>query len=498
MKTPPPAPATKKEVGIWIRVSTEDQARGDSPKHHEMRARAYAESRDWIVCEVYDLAGVSGKSIADHPETKRMMEDVRTGHIQALVFSKLARLARNTRELLDFADFFQKQGADLISLQESIDTSTPAGRLFYTMIAAMAQWEREEIADRVRATVHLRAKSGKPITGRLAFGYYYHEGKIQPHPDEGPVRKLIYELFAEHGRKKRVARLLNERGLRTRAGKLFTDSTLDYLIRDPAAKGEYQANYTRMVANNKVRGQKPEHEWVVTQVEPIISKELWEQCNNLLDKRKASLTRRPGAKALHPFAGYVICQCGTKMYVGARTPKYVCEKCRTKIPIIDLDSLFHEQLAGYLMSPEKAAEYVNSAGQFIADKVALLESLNAELRKVKEEGEKVFQLYYDGGLTAEQFKVKYAPIDTRRGQLEAEIPKAEAHVAAAKVDGLSAEQIIADGRNVHNRWPLMTPDEKRHIVELLVNQIVVKPDEIDINLCYKPSFEEITKRQRRE
>ncbi len=116
-----------KKVGIWIRVSTEDQAKGESPEHHERRARYYAESKGWTVREVYDLAGVSGKTVAEQPEAKRMMADVKRGHISGIIFSKLARLARNTRELLDFADFFRAQGADLISLQESIDTSTPAG-----------------------------------------------------------------------------------------------------------------------------------------------------------------------------------------------------------------------------------------------------------------------------------------------------------------------------------------------------------------------------------
>src|SRR5438067_721358 len=120
-----------KRIGIWIRVSTEDQVKGESPEHHEKRARAYAEAKGWTVRELYRLEAVSGKSVMDHPQTKRMLADIASGRITGLIFSKLARLARNTRELLDFADIFREHDADLISLHESIDTTTPAGRLFY-------------------------------------------------------------------------------------------------------------------------------------------------------------------------------------------------------------------------------------------------------------------------------------------------------------------------------------------------------------------------------
>ena len=77
-----------KSVGIWIRVSTEDQVRGESPETHEKRARLVAEAKGWSGVEVYRLDAVSGKTVKEHPETKRMLLDVKKGHISGLIFSK--------------------------------------------------------------------------------------------------------------------------------------------------------------------------------------------------------------------------------------------------------------------------------------------------------------------------------------------------------------------------------------------------------------------------
>jgi site-specific DNA recombinase len=496
MKTPiAPASATK-NVGIWIRVSTEDQAQGESPQHHEQRAREYAKFNRWTVKEVYDLAGVSGKTVMDHPEARRMLSDLRKGHITGLIFSKLARLARNTKELLEFSDLFRQSNADMISLQEKIDTSTPAGRLFYTMIAAMAQWEREEIVDRVKASVSIRAKLGHPLGGPASFGYCWKDKKLVPHPKEAPVRKLMYDLFLEHRRKKTVVRLLNKAGHRTRKGALFTSKTVTRLLQDPTAKGSHRANYTTRDANTKRCSTKPEDQWATTEVEPIVTPEIWEQCNQIINQSQQT-QRRPAKKPVHVFAGIAHCKCGEKMYVPSNSPKYVCGKCRNKIAIVDLEGIFCDELQGYSFSADKIKAYMEKADETLVEKQRLLELQRSQLQKTRAEIERVYKLYQDGQLDSAGFGKFYKPLEDRTKQLEADLPRLQAEIDVGRVETISAEEIVSEAQNLHRLWPKLEAEEKRRIVESITEKIVVGKDEIDITLCYLAPCEDMAKRWRK-
>jgi site-specific DNA recombinase len=482
-----------KHVGIWIRVSTEDQAQGESPEHHEQRAREYAKFNGWNVKEVYNLAGVSGMTVMEHPEAKRMIADLKKGHISGLIFSKLARLARNTRELLDFSDIFRQHNADMISLQEKIDTSTPAGRLFYTMIAALSQWEREEIADRVKASVKIRAKLGKSLGGAAPFGYMWSDNKLVINPTEGPVRKLMYEMFIQQKRMKGVARQLNQAGYRTRKGAKFTDTTVSRLIQDPSAKGIYRANHTFRDNRGKLR-LKPESEWVYTPVERLIPEDLWEQCNRLFQNREKRI--RPGPTPVHLFAGLLFCGCGQKMYVFSRSPKYVCSKCRNKIPMVDMEEVFKAELANFFVSKDKIDRHLASASDFLIEKKQRLTAHTQQLDRVRAEMRKTYQLYQADKITVDGFGAIYRPLEDQERSLAVELPKLQGEIDALEMKQISAGEVVAEVTNLHRLWPEWDAVQKRRIIESITERIVVAGSEIDITFSCLPSSEELTKQQR--
>lgn len=486
----PEEPAGK-HVGIWIRVSTEEQAQGDSPKHHEERARRYAEANGWKVVEIYHLEAVSGKSVMGHAEAQRMMRDVERGHITGLIFSRIARFCRNTKELLEIADFFQAHGAALVCVEQSIDLATPASRLMFTLNAAIASWEREEIAARVSASVAIRAKLGKPLGGRPPLGYMWSPEKtLVVDPKTAPIRKQVHELFLEHRRKLRVATILNEAGHRTQFGHKFTVTTIERLLRDPVAKGIRRMNYITNGDGKKGRGIKPESEWVFIEVEAIVPAETWDRCVQILDEQKASKYKRPARKPVQLLGGLTWCECGHKMYVRANTPKYVCEKCRNKIPTELLEGIFFERLTRFSLSASEVAAHLKTANANLAHQEELLALARKNQAKAKADMDRLMDLYLAGELPKEGFGNRYAPLQERHDQLEAEISRLQGEMDYIKARMLSQDEILTQAQNLYDRWPKMTLEKKRKVVEAIVKKVTIGRENIHFDLYFLPSDED--------
>jgi site-specific DNA recombinase len=473
----------KKQVGIWIRVSTEDQAKGESPEHHERRARSYAELKDWEVVTVYHLEAVSGKAVLHHPEAERMLKDIKSGKITGLIFSKIARLARNTRELLQLADIFRQYNADLISLQESIDTSTPAGRFFYTLISAMAQWEREEIADRVSASIPIRAKLGKSLGGAAPYGYEWKDKKLIISEQEATIRRLLYDLFLEHKRRKTVATILTQKGYRTRNGSKFSDTTVSRLLEDPIAKGIRRANYTESTGGKKHWKLKKKDDWIFNEAPAIITEEKWEKVNSILIQQSKE-RKQPLNKKTHLFTGFVTCACGSKMYLPSNSPKYTCPKCKNKIPQDDLEEIFHEQLTDYIVTEENINHFVNTTESYISERENQLKTLQKEALKIQSRLDKLIDLNLNNELPTEGFKHHYNPLFEQLQQIQDQIPQTEGEILALRQNEESSKYLFSEAQNLYSKWQTFSRDEKRNIIESITDSIIVDTEDIVINLKY--------------
>jgi len=481
--------AAPKPVGIWIRVSTEFQVGKDSPEHHAQRARQFIKLKEWNEVAIYRLEAVSGKKIIDHPEAQRMLHDVKTGKISGLVFSNLSRLARNTKELLEIAEVFKAHNADLTAIDQAIDTSTPAGNLLFTFMSGLAQFEREEIAKRVKASVPIRAKLGKPLGGQAPYGYQWKDKKLELNPNESPIRKLMFELFTEHRRKRAVCRILNEQGHRTRKGSKFGPTTLVRLLQDPIAKGLRRSNYTESTGDKKKWKLKPKDEWVFTKAPAIVSEELWETVNKILDEQYANRTKR-GKTTRHLFSGYTFCHCdeSSKMYPITKSPKYVCQKCRNKIPAEILEEIFVSQAKQFFFNKSEVKKYIQTGESKISHNQQILQNLTKQSTELTEKLNKLLELHQEGQIPTDAFKEHYTPPYEQLQQIKQRIPELQAEIDYLKINAINVDQAIVDAQQVTSNWEHLEFTSKRSIVESMVKNIVVGEGELTINLINLPTI----------
>ncbi len=485
---------SSKSVGLWIRVSHEDSVNSESPEVHEKRGRLYAEAKGWEVKEMYRLDAKSGKSVMDYPETAKMLSDIKSGKITGLIFSKLARLSRNTTELLSFAEMFRKHDADLISLHESIDTSSGAGRLFFTVIAALAQFEREEIAERVAASVPIRAKMGKPLGGAAPFGYMYDSAKnLAINEEESKVRKLMYDLFLKHKRKLTVANELNRRGYRTRNNSEFSDATIDRLLRDPIAMGSRIRNYTKSTGDKKAWKLKPESEWIINPAPAIISEETFNQCISILNGNKINRVKQP-KKTINLFSGLMFCYCDPnhKMYVIPSIKKYTCTKCRNKITIPDIEEVFLYEVKKYWNTTD-VSDHFKDNENIVKESEQKRDLLKADIKKINSEIDTLFDLLNSQEIPKEGFNKRYMPIQERLNQKEEELAIIQSDVDFMKIQVINNNEAISKSQNVYENWGTYNDEDKRFIIESITNKIIVNKTEIEItlnNLNASPKFTE--------
>src|SRR6202171_712509 len=203
----------------YVRVSTDKQAeRGISLEAQAEKIRAMALVQGAELSEIIVESGESAKSL-NRPGMAKLLALVDAGKVKAVIVAKLDRLTRSVKDLCELLERFERRGVALVSVAESLDTGSAAGRLGLSIMAAVSQWEREAIGERTRDAMRHKRSQGERV-GNIAFGSRLAgDGQhLEPDPAEQAALAEI-RLLRNRGLTLRgIAAALNHRDFRTRRG----------------------------------------------------------------------------------------------------------------------------------------------------------------------------------------------------------------------------------------------------------------------------------------
>lgn len=434
-------------VAIYVRVSTLHQIDKDSLPMQKQDLISYAKlilnTED---CVIFEDAGYSGKN-TDRPKFQEMMSQMRAGTFTHLLVWKIDRISRN---LLDFATMYtelKNLGVTFVSKNEQFDTSTAMGEAMLKIILVFAELERNMTSERVTATMISRAHNGLWNGGRVPYGYDYDPDTttFSVNDAESAVVKLIHDQYEEQRSLVRLARYLNEKGYRSRAGNYWSPISVNIILKNIFYCGDYRYNVLKEGDRQKV---KDKSEWVTVTDHhiPIVSREQKERILSIMAANVKMRKRRSHAgKHTHIFGGLVFCgNCGQPMTStpsnlkasGWRYSNYLCPTKRKSVTLCTgkstSDSVLGEFIFNYILnmlnaqrdfatinSPEELQGALLRGNAFSYIKSIDSDGLN-DLYNVLASGTVLGEVYGKGA------NIKTAPkIDSELGNLRAEKQRLE-------------------------------------------------------------------------
>ncbi len=274
----------RKVAGVYIRVSTEDQAReGFSLGEQEEKLLQLCKFKELEVYKVYKDAGISAKDMEHRPQFQEMLKDMKEGKLNYIVAYKLDRITRSVRDLEELISVLEQYNCFLLCDRDDVNTSTANGRFFVRMLTVLSQLEIEIVSERTKFGLNGAIKSGH-IPGQRPFGYKSAEDKrmVIDNATRRHVEK-IFDMYLEGKSFQQIANFFKENNIYPK--KNWKDTTIQKIIDNKIYMGDYE-QYKRI-------GKQENLEPIVYMnvVEPIISRAKWEECQRQKERNQRTYTR---------------------------------------------------------------------------------------------------------------------------------------------------------------------------------------------------------------
>jgi site-specific DNA recombinase len=457
-------------TAIYIRWSTEDQSQGHTLAIQRDSCRYYCLSQGWEVADahIYIDDGCSGATL-NRPALARLRQAVAHGEIHTVVVYKLDRLSRNVKDILNLALGEWDGRCAVRSTLEPVDTTTDAGRLFFTMLGSFADFERATIKTRTWSGRLKNAEQGKNPGHPYPYGYQRGEaGTFAIHPDEAAIVRDLFQAYVQGHSCHAIAMDLNRRAIPSRHGRGWSDAVIARLLRNPIYTGRLAYNGTV-----SVDGAAP----------ALIDQATWEHVQRLRQTRPR--VGRPGSPRTQSGAflltGLMRCPCGHALAghygSGDGRPYYYCVGAKGKGPAVcqagmiqtaELDRAVVEQvqaawpLQGVLRDQVLAAlrddqSRHEAETRLQQQRLATLERALERFRQDYKAGKIPAEIYTD--LTSET----RTELDHVRAQLERIAPVPE-RPSLRMAEALYARL---------NAWESLAPAERKHLLQTLVARVEV-------------------------
>ncbi len=383
----------KKIAGIYIRVSTEDQAReGFSLPEQEKRLRAMCEYKGYEIYKVYKDAGISAKTGNKRPAFEELKEDIKNKKCNTIVVLKLDRLTRSVYDWENIMKFLEENNAYLDCANDDINTTNANGRMVARLLTTVSQNEIERTSERTKIGLAGAIKVGN-IPNKAPFGYKHVNKKlvIDPLTKDEVIR--IFNLYYEGNSYQTISNIYNEEKVLGKTN--WCDSTILRILENEIYKGDY------------VHGKKTNHPtYYENVVEPLVSKELWEECQ--VQKRKNSRNYKRDKEYLFlqklrcPKCGRILGGNATRKKNGKVYYYYQCNICKITIKETKIEDAVKTLLADIL-------EYDNVVNEFFLPVLKSKidnpkEELSKELKILNNKKERIKKAYIDSLFTEEEFK----------------------------------------------------------------------------------------------
>lgn len=393
----------KKVAGLYIRVSTEDQAReGFSLPEQEKRLRAMCEYKGYEIYKLYKDAGISAKTGNYRPAFEELLQDIREKKCNTIVVLKLDRLTRSVFDLEGIMRFLEENNAYLDCANEEINTTNSSGKLVARMLTSVSQNEIERTSERTKFGLVGAIKEGH-IPGKNPLGYKRDGKKLVIDPLTKDIVKRIYDLYFEGKSYSNIATIFNQEEVLGKTN--WRDTGILRIISNEIYKGDFVSGKT---FNKPI--------YYENVVEPIVSRELWENCQVQKKKNQKSYMRTQ----TYIFLQKLKCpKCG-RILAGGASHKlkldkwyfyYRCEDCKNNIKEEVIENSVKTLLADIL-------EYDNVVNEFF---LPVLKSklndpkveLEKELKSLNKKKERIRKAYIDSVFTEEEYKQESKTIDSQ-------------------------------------------------------------------------------------